>query len=465
MTFEYIPLTEQDEREMLGVIGVSSFEGLLQDIPEGVRRRAPLDLPPPLAQPDLLRELAGMAGENAAGPGWATFLGAGAYDHTIPIPVRHLIGRGEFYTSYTPYQAEMSQGLLQTIYEYQSMICAITGMDVANASMYEGGSALAEAALMACRVTGRDHLLVSGAIHPHYRAVVRTYLSGIVSKITEIPWKDGATDPEALARAVSKAKDRPPAAVILQHPNFFGCLEETDRAASIARETGGLLVVSADPISLGILRPPGEYGADIVVGEGQSLGNPLSFGGPYFGFFATRTPYLRQMPGRIVGATVDRRGNRGYCLTLQAREQHIRRERATSNICTNEALNALAGTIHLAALGPQGLREMGEACLQNAHYAHDRITALPGFAPAWPRPFFKEFTIRAPVPAERINRKLRRDQIIGGLPLDRHGRNLRRHWLLAVTEKRTRAEIDGMVDAVARATTARGKKSGGSADA
>ncbi|MEO5657313.1 MAG: aminomethyl-transferring glycine dehydrogenase subunit GcvPA [Nitrospiria bacterium] len=439
---EYIPNTPDDHRAMLATIGVERFEDLLTEIPASVRLGRPLAVAPALTELEVRREVGGLLARNAHAERYACFLGAGAYDHAIPSIVPFLASRSEFSTSYTPYQAEMSQGLLQTIYEFQTMICELTGMDVANASMYDGASALAEGALMACRVTKRSHLVVPDTIHPHVRAVMTTYLQGISHPIHRIPSRDGRVDLEALAREVTDET----AAVLMQHPNFFGNLEEVEEAARIAHARGALLVASVDPLSLGILTPPGTWGADVAVGEGQALGNAMSFGGPYVGFMATKKDFMRQIPGRIVGATVDTKGRPGYCLTLQAREQHIRRERATSNICTNQALMALTASIYLATLGPAGLREVGEQCVAKAHYAADRIAALPGYSRAFSAPFFKEFVVRTPRPPAELNARLLTTGFIGGLDLGRFEKALANHWLVCVTEKRTREEIDRVAE-------------------
>ncbi len=441
---EYIPNTRQDQQAMLSRIGVRDLEELLADIPRKVRLNRPLEIPDSLSELELRRRMSAMAQSNAHTDGYTFFLGAGAYDHYIPSVVHHLISRAEFYTSYTPYQAEMSQGLLQSIYEFQTMICEITGLDVANASMYDGASALAEAALMACRITRRNHMVMSKAIHPHTRQVVKTYLNGLRSPLHEIPYRDGSTDLEVLSKVLNKDC----AAVLIQHPNFFGSLEEVQEIGRLVQAEGALLVVMVDPISLGLLSPPGTYGADIAVGEGQALGNAISFGGPYLGFFATPKDYMRQMPGRIVGATVDKKGRKGYCLTLQAREQHIRRERATSNICTNQALMALAATVYLATMGREGLKEVGEQCLQKAHYAQKRICGIPGFELAYTAPFFKEFVVKTPISPSRINKKLLKSKMIGGLDLGQYDRKLKNQVLWCVTEKRTKEEIDSLASAL-----------------
>jgi len=442
----YIPHTDADRRAMLEAIGVASVEELLAPVPEALRLRRPLALPPPLSEPELVGHLARLARGNRGASELVCFLGAGAYDHYVPAVVDHLAGRSEFLTAYTPYQAEISQGVLQSIYEFQSLICDLTGMEVANASMYDGATALAEAGFMALRCTKqRNTLVISRSVHPHARQVLRTYADGLDIRIREVPFADGTTDLEALRKAVTSRT----AAVILQHPNFFGCLEDVREAAALAHRAGALLVVSVDPVSLGLLRRPGDLGADIVVGECQGLGTPLSYGGPYAGFFASRTAFVRQMPGRIVGKTVDAEGNPGYVLTLQAREQHIRRARATSNICTNEAWIALRATVHLAVLGREGLREVARLCLQKAHYLKDRLVAL-GWQPAFSAPFFKEFAIKTPEPPARLNRRLLKAGILGGLDLGPYGRSLKHHWLLCVTEKRTKEEMDRLVEAVGR---------------
>jgi glycine dehydrogenase subunit 1 len=452
----YIPHTPDERRAMLSVIGVSREDDLLKEIPAALRERAIPQLPPACSELELERIFGIWAGENrptGRGPGsMLSFLGAGAYDHAIPSVVGQLIGRSEFYTAYTPYQAEMSQGLLQATYEYQTMICELTAMDVANASVYDGASALAEAALMAMRITNRSAIAVAPTLHPHYRRVLETYLQGIACTIHTLPAGDGITDPVSVASSLSASC----AAVIVQQPNFFGCLEETEALGRAAHEAGALLIAMVDPISLGLLAPPGEYGADIAVGEGQPLGIPVNFGGPYLGFFATKQAFMRQLPGRIVGATVDPAGRRGYCLTLQAREQHIRRERATSNICTNQALTALAATVYLAVMGPDGLREAATQCWDKAHYLERALTQLPGVRAWSPALFFKEFVVTLPVASDVIVRRLADDGIVPGLALGSYGGadgvgGMEQALLCCVTEKRTREELDRLVAAMARA--------------
>lgn len=439
---EYIPKTATEERAMLEAIGAASFDQLLE-IPPDLRLNRPLDLPPPLSQMELKRELLELSRKNRDATSTLSFLGGGSYDHFIPSTVDHVLSRSEFYTSYTPYQAEMSQGLLQTIYEYQTMICQLTGMEVSNASVYDGASALAEGALMAMRVTKRNKVLISGTAHPHYRQVVKTYLSGLPSaKLKEVSSAGGTISLGALEEAI----DEKTAAVLIQHPNFFGQLEEMEEMERLAHAKGVLLVMAVDPISLGILKTPGEYRADIAVGEGQPMGNGMSYGGPYVGFFATRREYIRQAPGRVVGATTDAQGRSGYCLTLQTREQHIRRERATSNICTNQAVNALAAAVYLATLGKEGLKEVATLSLAKAHLARQRITAIPGYSAPFTGPFFKEFVIRLPLPASRILKRLLRVGIFGGIDLGVYDRALKNHLLICVTEKRRREDIDRLVE-------------------
>jgi len=443
----YVPHTDADRKAMLAEIGVSSIEELFADVPEEVRFPE-LKLPKPLSEPEILKELRAMSERNADLDHYACFLGAGAYNHFVPSVVNHVIGRSEFYTAYTPYQPELSQGTLQTIFEYQTMICALTGMEVANASHYDGATALAEAALVAVRISRgkRKKVIISPAVHPEYRQTLRTYTRG-----TDIL----VAGDEDLTRELDDLKamlDEDTACLIVQNPNFFGQLEEVDGLADAVHEAGALLIVAVDPISLGLFRPPGEYGADIVVGEGQSLGNAISFGGPYLGIFACLDKYKRRMPGRLVGETVDVEGKRGYVLTLTPREQHIRREKATSNICTNEALCALAAGAYLAAMGKTGLCKVAELCYHKAHYAAQRIAAIPGFELRDDKPFFKEFVVRCPKPPADINRQLLQRKIIGGYELGKAYPHLADCMLFCVTEMNTREEIDRLVEALQEVT-------------
>jgi len=443
----YIPHTEADRKAMLEAIGVESIEDLFADIPEKVRNPK-LHLPPPLSEMEVLAELREMSESNTDLDHYACFLGAGAYNHFIPSVVDAIVSRAEFYTAYTPYQPEISQGTLQTIYEYQTMVCALTGMEVANASHYDGATALAEAALMAFEVSRRRKrkIIVAPDIHPEYRQVLRTYLHGTDLLLT------GDEDPQAGLEDLRALIDEDTACLLVQNPNFFGELLPTnadglDGLADVLHEAGGLLVVAVDPISLGLFKPPGEYGADIVVGEGQPLGNHISFGGPYLGLFACRDQYKRRMPGRLAGATVDTEGRRGFVLTLATREQHIRRERATSNICTNQALCALAAGVYLAVMGKRGLRQVAELCYHRAHYAARQINQLPGFE-VLSRQFFKEFVVRCPKPPEEINARLLERKIVGGYDLGRDYPHLADCMLLCVTEMNTREQIDQLVMAL-----------------
>ncbi|MGE5591293.1 MAG: aminomethyl-transferring glycine dehydrogenase subunit GcvPA [Bacillota bacterium] len=434
----YIPHTDEDRQQMLAAIGIRSTDELFADIPAAVRLNRPLDLPPAMTEMELANHMRELAEQNADVLHNTCFIGAGAYDHYVPSVINHILLRGEFYTAYTPYQPEISQGTLQVIYEYQSLICELTGMDLANASMYDGASATAEAAIMAAAQTGRRQILISFTVHPDYRQVVRTYLAGQGVEVVDVPMADGITDVAALKRLAGEHT----AAVIVQNPNFFGNLEPVAQVEPIAHGAGGLFVVAADPISLGILKSPGSYGADIVAGEGQALGSPISYGGPWLGFLASREALSRRIPGRIAGATTDNRGQRGFVLTLQTREQHIRREKATSNICSNQALNALAATIYLTLLGKQGIRKVAELSLQKAHYAFDQITRLDRFQPAFKQPFFKEFAVRTTLDPEGIVESMLSHRILGGYPVGQAYKGLHDLLLIAVTEKRTREEID-----------------------
>ncbi len=445
----YVPHTDADRRAMLEAIGVGSVEELFADIPAEVRFPQ-LALPAPMSELEVVQLMRELAAQNADLDRYACFLGAGAYRHFVPAVVDHILSRGEFYTAYTPYQPEVSQGTLTAIYEYQSLVCRLTGMEVANASMYDGSTALAEAVLMAARVTRRDRVVISRAVHPEYRAVVRTYTQGVGLDIVEAGYRapDGPNSGMTDLDQVRTRVDDETAAVVVQYPNFFGCLEELGELAGMAHGAGALLVVSADPIGLGLLKPPGEFGADIVTGEGQALGSPLSFGGPYLGLFATRMKYVRQMPGRVIGRTTDTQGRRGFVMTLQAREQHIRREKATSNICTNEALVALAATVYLAAMGKGGLRRAAELCYHRAHYAAEGIAGLQGYELLFEAPFFKEFAVRLPAPAAEINRRLFDRQIVGGYDLARDYPELGHAMLLCVTEMNPKEEIDALTQAL-----------------
>lgn len=436
----YLPHTVQDRQKMLSMLGMNSVEELFSEVPEKVRLKKPLDIPQALSELELWQHMQELSKANDSLQDLTCFLGGGCYDHFIPSVVDHVISRGEFFTAYTPYQAEISQGTLQSIYEFQTMIAELTGMDIANASMYDGATALAEGALMAVSSSKkRSKVVVSSGISPLYRQVLDTYLRGRANiELRDVPFSDGTTDLKKLEQEV----DDQTAAVLLQQPNFLGCVEQAEAIANIAHSKGAKLVVCADPISLGVMKAPGEYGADIVVGEGQSLGNAPCWGGPGLGLFAVREEFMRSMPGRIVGATVDAEGKRGFTLTLQTREQHIRRERATSNICSNQALNALAASVYLATMGKQGISEVAGLCLQKAHYAQEKITGIPGFSPAFSAPFFKEFAVKCPVPAGEINKALLDKGILAGIDLGTFYPEMKNCLLIAVTEKRTKQQID-----------------------
>jgi glycine dehydrogenase subunit 1 len=438
MPWSYLPHTEDDRLAMLEAIGVDKTEALLVDIPASLRLKRPLGLPAAMSEPEIARHLQELADKNANLQEYTCFLGAGAYDHYIPSVVDHVIRRSEFYTAYTQYQPEISQGYLQALWEYQSMICQLTGMDVSNASMYDGGTALAEAAMMACSATGRKSLVVANTVHPHYRTILGTYGTDLDFAISEAGYQDGTVDIEA-ARAMITTKT---AAIILQTPNFFGCIEDVKTLAGLAHAQGALLIVAVDPISLGVLEAPGVLGADIVVGEGQGLGLPIAFGGPYLGFFATTEKLMRKMPGRIVGQTTDFEGTRGFVLTLQAREQHIRREKANSNICSNEALCALSAAVYLAAVGKEGFQHIAKLSLQKAHYAQRELTKLNGCQGVFTAPYFKEFVVRLSQPVGKVNAALLQEKIIGGVDLGRYYPELEDCMLICVTEKRSRAEIE-----------------------
>jgi glycine dehydrogenase subunit 1 len=444
----YLANTPAEQRAMLDTIGAPSIEALLARVPAKARLPRALDLPAAAAELELIREMRALAAANADVNGYACYLGGGSYDHFVPGVINHMILRGEFFTAYTPYQPEASQGTLRTIYEYQTMMAELTGMDVANASIYDGASSLAEAALMAASVTGRSEVVLAAGVNPLYRHVTQTYCDGPRIKLRTAPSPEGTVDLDAARKLVDGKKT---AALVIQTPNFYGCLEDVAAAAEIAHAAGALLVVAADPVNLGVLEAPGRLGADIVVGEGQGIGVPMSFGGPNLGVFAAKKELVRRMPGRLVGATVDLDGQRGFVLTLQTREQHIRRAKATSNICTNVALCALTATIYVALMGKQGLVEVGEQSAAKAHYAADRLTQIPGVSLRFGAPFFKEFALKLPVSPDRVVGKLLKQRILAGVPLKRFDRALGDCLLVAVTEKRTRAEIDAFADALRKA--------------
>ena len=426
---------------MLAAIGVDSVDELFEQVPEGVRLRRDLDLEPALSEPELVAHMEELASRNVSSGDEISFLGAGIYDHYVPAVVEALLTRGEFLTAYTPYQPELSQGVLQAIFEYQTAICELTGMDVSNASGYDGTTVAADATFVAKHHTGRAKVVVTQATSPQVRQVVRTYAPGFGLEVVEVPHRGGVTDPEELRVAADGA-----AAVLFQHPNFFGCLEPAPELAAIANEVGAVAVAHVDPVSLGVLEAPGAYGCGIAVGEGQGVGNPQAFGGPHYGFLAAKQEFTRRMPGRIIGETTDAKGRRGFVLTLQTREQHIRREKATSNITTNQTLLALGGLITLSWLGPQGLREVGETCTALGAYAREQLAAA-GFEPAFAdRATFKEFAVRVGRNARDVVTEARRKGVNPGYALGRDYEGMDDALLVAVTEKRTTAEIDRLVE-------------------
>jgi len=429
---------------MLDTIGVDSIEELFEQIPEGVRLGRSLDLEPALSEPELVAHLAELASRNVDSGGEVSFLGAGIYDHYVPAVVDAVLARGEFLTAYTPYQPEMSQGVLQAIFEYQTAICELTGMDVSNASGYDGTTVAADACYLARQATGRSKVVLAETLNPQVRQVVKTYAPGFGLDVVEVPHRDGTTDPDELRAAAGEA-----ACVIFQQPNFFGCLEPAPELAAAASDAGALPVAHVDPASLGVLEAPGAYGCALAIGEGQSAGNYQSYGGPHYGFLAARSEFIRRMPGRISGETVDSEGKRGFVLTLQTREQHIRREKATSNITTNQTLLALAGLVHLSWLGPQGLRELGETCLALSRYAKERLSDA-GLELVFPeKTTFKEFAVRVGRPAKDAIGDARAAGIHPGYALGRDYAGLDDALLVAVTEKRTTAEIDRLVEVLA----------------
>jgi len=441
----YTQLTDNDVAKMLETIGAESIDELFLPIDASDRLARPLDLPPSLSELELLAELDRLAMRNRSCDGQICFLGGGAYDHFIPTVVDELAGQSEFVTAYTPYQAEASQGALQAFYEFQTLICQLTGMDVSNASLYELASATAEAVLMARAITRKRRVLVAETVQPDCRAVLETYVRELPIELVVVPTRGGQIDLGALDRLL----DDDTAAVVVQAPNFFGGVERLDLSTTAAHNAGALAIVMADPIACGLLKSPGALGADIVVGEGQPLGCPLSLGGPYLGLLACREQHMRKIPGRVVGATHDAAGRRAYCLTLQTREQHIRRERATSNVCTNQGLLALRAAIYLSVVGKHGIERIARLCLDKAHHAADRIASLDGFELAFPDvPFFKEFTVRTTRDVPAVLAACRRRGILGGVPLGRWYDDLADCFLVAVTETRSRGEIDALVEAL-----------------
>jgi glycine cleavage system P protein (glycine dehydrogenase) subunit 1 len=433
----YLSLTDADRAEMLAAIGVSSVDELFEQVPPGVRFGRELDVPPALTEVELVAHLSELAARNVHSGVELSFLGAGIYDHHVPAVVDVLLSRGEFLTAYTPYQPEMSQGVLQAIFEYQTVICELTGMDVSNASGYDGSTVAADACLVAKHTSDRSKIVLAETVNPQVRQVVKTFALGFGLDVVEVPHRDGTTDPEELGAAAADA-----AAVIFQQPNFFGCLEPAPDLAAAAQEAGAHAIAHVDLMTLGVLEAPGEYGCAMAIGEGQSAGCPPLYGGPHYGFFAARQDFVRRMPGRIVGETVDADGRRAYVLTLQTREQHIRREKATSNITTNQTLLALAGLVTLSWLGPEGLREVGETCMALAQYARERISLEPAFGAA----SLKEVAFRTPIPAREVVKRARERGVHPGYVLGRDYEGMDDVLLVALTERRTPAEVDRLAE-------------------
>jgi glycine dehydrogenase subunit 1 len=437
---DFTPHTDTDDAQMLDAIGLGSIAELFESVPASVRLDRPLAVGESLNEPDLMRHLGELARKSAAAD-LTCFAGGGAYDHHVPAAVRSLGSRAEFATSYTPYQPELSQGVLQALFEFQTLVCEIFGMDVANASLYDGANGVVEATNLAVRTTKRNRVLVAAGLHPHYREVLETYTSGLGLDIETLPYSaDGTLDPGFDASGA--------AAIVVGYPNFFGLLEDVAAIADAAHSAGALCIVAADPTAMGILRAPGEMGADVVVGEGQALGNPLVYGGPYVGLFATKIEHVRQVPGRIAGETLDADGRRAFVLTLQAREQHIRRAKATSNVCTNQTLMAIAAAIHLSWLGPQGLARLGEVCARRAAFAARRLSDLPGCRVRFNAPHFKEFALETPVAAGELARSLARRGFLVGPDLGRWYPELANCLLIAVTERRNEADIENLAVAI-----------------
>jgi len=433
----YLPMTEQDQKEMLKSVGVSSIDELFADIPAAIRFKREYNLKPAVGETDLLKEMSGLANQNANLRAYASFLGAGVYDHYMPIMVDHMLLRSEFYTAYTPYQPEISQGELQAIFEFQSMICELTGMAIANSSMYDGGTAIAEAAMLSAEHTRRKKILVSEAVHPEAREILQTYAKGQNLNVVEVSTQDGVTDLVELENLL----DQDTACVITQYPNFFGKIEDLAALEKLMHQQKALFVVSANPLALGVLEPPGNFGADIVIGDVQVFGIPTAFGGPHCGYFAVTEKLMRKIPGRLVGQTVDEDGKRGFVLTLQAREQHIRRDKATSNICSNQALVALAASITMTALGKEGVGEIAHRNMQHAHFAKQML-AQAGLEVVFPGPSFNEFIVKLPINVNVANEQLLAKGMIGGFNLESAYPELKNCMLVCVTEMRTRAEIE-----------------------
>ncbi len=439
----YVPNTDRDRRAMLDTIGAASVDELFADVPAELRTSGDLDVPGPLSELELLRHMRKLASANRTTDDVVSFLGGGVYDTVVPSAVRHITGLPHFYTAYTPYQAEASQGTLQSIYEFQSLIARLTGLPVANASMYDGASAAAEACVAALAVTRKRKILLSATTNPALRAVTKTYLGASGAEVVELPSRDGVTDVDVLGDALGDA-----AAVVVQHPNFFGLLEPVAEIGERVSESSALLVSSVDPISLALLAPPSAYGAEIAVGEGQCLGAPVAFGGPLLGFMATTRKHVRRLPGRIIGGATDDEGRRGYIMTLQTREQHIRREKATSNICTNQGLVALGATVYLSLLGKAGLRELAVQLASKARYAADALSHVRGVKLRFDGPFFREFVVELPFDAARTKCELSKIAIWPGINCGCYYDDMKNCLLVTVSERHTREDIDTLASAL-----------------
>jgi len=446
MTFHYN--TPDDQQAMLKAIGVESIEQLFESIPEDLQMDRPLNLPAQKGEMELTAHLQSLAAKNGSPATHVCFLGGGSYDHFVPAAVDAIASRGEFYTSYTPYQPEVSQGNLQAMFEYQTLICELTGLDISNASLYDGGSALAEAVIMALNSgTKREKVVVLGSVHPEYRQILKTYFLDLAIEIVEVACPGGVADLSAVVEAV----DEQTSCVVIQSPNFFGNVEQVAAIAQVAQRSQAVVIQSFDPISLGVLKRPGDMGVDIAVAEGQALGSPMQYGGPYLGIMACREKFVRRLPGRIVGETEDRRGNRCWVLTLQTREQHIRREKATSNICTNQGLFALRASIYLSLLGPSGLRKCAELCTQKTHYAAQQLAFIDRLEPVFEAPYFKEFVVRDQAnDVEQLLSHCQQQGIFAGIPLGKWFPEMSDCFLVSVTEKRTKAEIDTLAETLSQ---------------
>jgi len=443
----YISNTEKQKKEMLAVLGLSTVDSLFASIPASIRLKKPLNIKGSLSEPELIRELEQIASKNNSIDKINSFLGAGCYEHFVPSAVRYITSRTEFYTAYTPYQPEASQGTLQAIYEYQTYICLLTGMDITCASLYDGASSCAEAVLMAHRVNGRNKIFIASNLHPEYKRVIYTYSCGFDLDIKEIP-----CNAEFLLNLdfISRNLDEHTSSILIQNPNFFGGLEEVEKITQIAHQKGALVINSVYPMSLGILKTPGEMDVDIVVGDGQSLGNGMNFGGPSFGFLACKKEFARKMPGRIVGRTVDKDNKEGFVLTLQAREQHIRREKATSNICSNQSLNALAACVYFASVGPIGFKKISQACCDNAHYLYEKLSSIKDLVFPLRGIFFNEFLIKLPMDAKELLAELEKHKIIGGLNVTKFFPEINHAILVSCTELKTQAQIEDYSDKMSK---------------